>query len=182
MGNLRQSMSQEEWDNMGKVINTPKPQPTEWQPKYPSVLGSIDISQKDGKRLMAALAIITTECRTSKTPDECIKEIDDLAYEMYKPTEWQPKWGEEVYVWDSVDTKKEAYYVGANPNPKTKDKYPHVAIFKNNPAGGGGAYQHIRPITKPKTLREEIAELPESLSKETVLAIIYRHEKGATNE
>lgn len=63
---------------------------TTWQPqedviKYPSVIGSIDISKKDGKRLMAALAIITTECRTNKTPDECIKEIDDLAYEMYKP-------------------------------------------------------------------------------------------------
>jgi hypothetical protein len=108
---------------------------------------------------------------------------------MEQQQEWQPKWGEDVYVWDSDDNKNEAYYVGANPNPKTKDKYPYFAIFKDNPSGGGGAYKHIRQIPpKPKTLREEVWDWLKqegcSLSCDARIKlshIIDRHEKGGEN-
>jgi len=86
-----------------------------------------------------------------------------------KPTEWQPKWGEEVEVSDDRVIWTTALYGCLNPD---KSHFTHLTTH--------GAFNNIRPTPpKPKTLRDEIAELPESLSKETVLAIIERYEKGA---
>jgi len=110
---------------------------------------------------------------------------------MEQQQEWQPKWGEDVEVWDdNEDCISEAYYVGKNPNLKTKDTFPYVAIRKLNDAGGGGAYKHIRPIPpKPKTLREEVWDWLKqegcSLSCDSRIKlshIIDRHEKGVNNE
>jgi hypothetical protein len=46
-------------------------------------VGEIDPSKEEGKLLMAALAIITTECRTDKTPYEVIAELNKLCEIMY---------------------------------------------------------------------------------------------------
>ena len=46
-------------------------------------VGEIDPSKEEGKLLMAALAIITTECRTDKTPWEVIEELKKLCEIMY---------------------------------------------------------------------------------------------------
>lgn len=40
-------------------------------------LNAIDNTSKEGKLLLAALSILTTECRTSKTPDQVILELVD---------------------------------------------------------------------------------------------------------
>jgi len=45
-----------------------------------SDIGSITEEQQ---LLMAALAIITTECRTCKTPDEVIEELHGLRKKMF---------------------------------------------------------------------------------------------------
>jgi hypothetical protein len=43
----------------------------------------INIDTPEGRHLMAAMAIITTESRTDKTPDEVYNSILELADEMY---------------------------------------------------------------------------------------------------
>jgi len=47
-------------------------------------LNEINYSINEGRLLMAALAIITTECRTNKTPDEVIKELNKLSEHMFR--------------------------------------------------------------------------------------------------
>ena len=42
-------------------------------------LNEIDCEIYEGRLLMAALAVITTECRTNKTPYEVIDELDKLS-------------------------------------------------------------------------------------------------------
>ncbi|CAB5218603.1 hypothetical protein UFOVP213_36 [uncultured Caudovirales phage] len=50
-------------------------------------LNEINYSINEGRLLMAALAIITTECRTNKTPNEVINELNQLADEMFQVAE-----------------------------------------------------------------------------------------------
>ena len=50
-------------------------------------LNEINYSINEGRLLMAALAIITTECRTDKTPDEVISELNQLADDMFQVVE-----------------------------------------------------------------------------------------------
>jgi hypothetical protein len=90
---------------------------------------------------------------------------------MEQQKEWTPKWGEEVEgVWNEEPIN--AFYGCENPL-----RSGIHCLFDED--GDIFISKHIRPIPpKPKTLREEIAELPESLSKERVLTIIDRHEKG----
>ncbi len=45
-------------------------------------LGEINVETKEGQYLMAALAVITTECRTNKTPDQVIEELTVLKDKM----------------------------------------------------------------------------------------------------
>ena len=47
-------------------------------------LNEINYQTDEGKLLMAALAIITTECRTNKTPDEVIEELNKLSEHMFR--------------------------------------------------------------------------------------------------
>ena len=47
-------------------------------------LNEIDYKTNEGRLLMAALAMITTECRTNKTPDEVINELNELADHMFR--------------------------------------------------------------------------------------------------
>lgn len=47
-------------------------------------LNEINYQIDEGKLLMAALAIITTECRTNKTPDEVITELNKLSEHMFR--------------------------------------------------------------------------------------------------
>jgi hypothetical protein len=47
-------------------------------------LKSIDLETHEGRLLMAALAVITTECRTDKTPDEVINELNERADYMFR--------------------------------------------------------------------------------------------------
>lgn len=42
----------------------------------------MDRNTKEGRLLLSALAVITTECRTNKTPDEVLQELDELATNM----------------------------------------------------------------------------------------------------
>jgi hypothetical protein len=121
-------MSQEEWDNMGKVINTPKPQPTEWQPKWGEEVGIDSCTSTQYKT-----GILKTSFLTSTLETRYVIEVDD---DLYRIT---------------------------------------------------SRVKQIPP--KPKTLREEVEELKESsnyavytVAINDVLAIIDRHEKGATNE
>jgi len=51
-------------------------------------LGDIPYSP-EGKLLMSALAIITTECRTDKTPYEVIHELNEHGKGLY-PTDQPP--------------------------------------------------------------------------------------------
>jgi hypothetical protein len=46
-------------------------------------VNQIDTSTEEGKMLMAALAIITTEIHTDKTPDEVIRKIHNLKHWMF---------------------------------------------------------------------------------------------------
>lgn len=39
----------------------------------------IDTSTKEGKMLVSALAIISTECRPDKTPEDIISELKEMA-------------------------------------------------------------------------------------------------------
>jgi hypothetical protein len=47
-------------------------------------LNEINYSINEGRLLMAALAIITTELRTNKTPDEVIEELNKLSEHMFR--------------------------------------------------------------------------------------------------
>ena len=47
-------------------------------------LNEINYSINEGRLLMAALAIITTECRTNKTHDEVIEELNKLSEHMFR--------------------------------------------------------------------------------------------------
>jgi len=108
---------------------------------------------------------------------------------MEQQQEWQPKWGEEVEV---SDDEKEWWgdwlYVGKH--PISDEKNPTYIVAHKDDLDIGDSYPHIRPIPpKPKTFREEVEELKESsnyavytVAINDVLAIIDRHEKGATNE
>jgi hypothetical protein len=96
-----------------------------------------------------------------------------------KPTEWQPKWGEEVEVSDDGKYWLKEVYVGKHPDKE--NIMPNVVWLKIDDIIV--SYKHIRPIPpKPKTLREEVAELPNIVNIEDVLAIIDRYEKGGENE
>jgi len=50
-------------------------------------LNEINYSINEGRLLMAALAIINTECRTNKTPNEVINELNQRADDMFQVTE-----------------------------------------------------------------------------------------------
>lgn len=50
-------------------------------------LNEIDYKNNEGRLLMAALAIITTECRTNKTPNQVIIELNKLADKMFQVIE-----------------------------------------------------------------------------------------------
>ena len=50
-------------------------------------LNEINYSINEGRLLMAALAIITTECRTNKTPNEVINELNHRADKMFQVSE-----------------------------------------------------------------------------------------------
>jgi len=120
----------------------------------------------------------------------CFASTLRLISRAENPTDtWTPKWGEEVEAMCYTGIKKVAYYIGNNPDPRTKDKYPHICISSQSLACEVGAYQHIRPIPKPKTLREEVLEWAKengcSLtcdSKIKLRIILDRHEKGDSNE
>lgn len=47
-------------------------------------LSDVNTNTKEGRYLMAALAIITTESQTNKTPDEVLEQCYLLQEEMYK--------------------------------------------------------------------------------------------------
>jgi len=51
-------------------------------------LNEIDCEIYEGRLLMAALSIITTECRTNKTPLEVIDELDKLSIHMFRGEEY----------------------------------------------------------------------------------------------
>ena len=44
----------------------------------------IDSDIQEGKLLMAAIVIITTECRTDKEPDEVVLELQKLQDKMFR--------------------------------------------------------------------------------------------------
>ena len=50
-------------------------------------LNEINYQINEGRLLMAALAIITTELRTNKTPDEVISELNQRADDMFQTAE-----------------------------------------------------------------------------------------------
>jgi hypothetical protein len=49
-------------------------------------LNEINYQNNEGRLLMAALAIITTELRTNKTPEEVISELNQRADDMFQVT------------------------------------------------------------------------------------------------
>lgn len=50
-------------------------------------LNEINYSINEGRLLIAALAIITNECRTNKTPNEVINELNQRADDMFQVTQ-----------------------------------------------------------------------------------------------
>jgi len=46
-------------------------------------LNQINTSNEEGKLLLAAIAKITTECQTDKTPYEVIEQLNELADKMF---------------------------------------------------------------------------------------------------
>jgi hypothetical protein len=89
--------------------------------------------------------------------------------------EWTPKWGEEVEVSDDGVCFGDGVYVA--PNPDTQSDYPHIVMMKET--GIVDSYKHIRPIPKPKTLREEVEEWATKhmlFGHDELLTIIDRHE------
>ena len=50
-------------------------------------LNEINYSINEGRLLIAALAIITTENKTNKTPNEIIKQLNQLADNMFQISE-----------------------------------------------------------------------------------------------
>jgi hypothetical protein len=46
-------------------------------------LEDINVNTREGRMLGAALAMLTTECRTNKTPYQVIEELSELAEKMY---------------------------------------------------------------------------------------------------
>jgi hypothetical protein len=98
------------------------------------------------------------------------------------PTEWQPKWGEEVIgVWDKEPIK--GFYGCENPLRSGLH-----CLFDED--GDIFISKHIRPIPpKPKTLREEVFDWLKQQgcsltcdSKIKLRTIIDRHEKGGVDE
>jgi len=51
-------------------------------------LNKIDTSTKEGRLLMAAIAVITSESRTSSTPNEVLTHIIELSKKMYDDDGW----------------------------------------------------------------------------------------------
>lgn len=49
-------------------------------------ISDIDTSTREGKLLMAALAKLTTESQTEKTPDEVLRQCTTLAEVMFDTT------------------------------------------------------------------------------------------------
>jgi hypothetical protein len=49
-------------------------------------LNEINYQNNEGRLLMAALAIITNELRTDKTPEEVISELNQRADDMFQVT------------------------------------------------------------------------------------------------
>jgi hypothetical protein len=47
-------------------------------------INDFDYTINEGRLLLAALAVITTECRTNKTPYEVIEELNKLAEHMFR--------------------------------------------------------------------------------------------------
>jgi hypothetical protein len=47
-------------------------------------INQISLNSREGRLLMAALAKITTESQTDKTPDEVLAQVYDLQKEMFK--------------------------------------------------------------------------------------------------
>jgi hypothetical protein len=39
----------------------------------------LNLKNKEGRLLFSAIIILTTECRTNKSPDEVLRELDDIA-------------------------------------------------------------------------------------------------------
>lgn len=52
-------------------------------------LNEINTSTKEGRLLMSALAVITTECRTSKTPYEVLDELYEHGKGLYQDDQLQ---------------------------------------------------------------------------------------------
>lgn len=52
-------------------------------------LQEIDITSKEGKLLMSALAILTTKNYTDKTPDDVISILVDLSNRLYHEEEYK---------------------------------------------------------------------------------------------
>jgi hypothetical protein len=48
-------------------------------------LNHIDTTTKEGKYLLAALSVITTECRRDKTPFQVLRELTALQGKIYGP-------------------------------------------------------------------------------------------------
>lgn len=47
-------------------------------------LSSINTNVTEGRLLMAAMAMLTTESRTNQTPDQCLADVITLADKMYE--------------------------------------------------------------------------------------------------
>lgn len=50
----------------------------------PININVIDSSTRDGRWLLAAMAVITTESRTEHTPDQVLGYLEELQKEMFK--------------------------------------------------------------------------------------------------
>ncbi len=48
---------------------------------------NINTSTKEGRYLLAAIAKITTESQTDKSPDDVLQQLDELQQEMFKDAE-----------------------------------------------------------------------------------------------
>lgn len=55
--------------------------------KGPITFASININTPEGRYLMAAIAKITTESQTDKTPDQVMDQLHELQEKMYKDEE-----------------------------------------------------------------------------------------------
>ena len=64
-------------------------------------ISAINTNCPEGRLLMAALAKLTTESQTDKTPDEILGQCTELANDMYKDTEPLPE--SETYIRPTFD-------------------------------------------------------------------------------